>query len=736
MQRESRGARPAFNPQMTNPLEHLWRLAATSRRLYLVGGILILAMATAAVFIILERRQESIRSYKREITNLSVALAEQTARSVQAVDLVIREMQSRVQAAGIEDPTVFAARMGAEDIHRFLASRVASLPQAGGVGLVDAHGNMINGSRDWPMPHLDLSDRDYYRYFRDRDDHGLFVSAPVRSRYSGAWAFFLARRINGPHGEFLGAVVGVIDLHYFEDFYKGITLKGAGCLSLYRRDGTLLTRYPHSGSAPGGKVPATSEWYPRLAQGGGTYYDPAGVDEVATVASVHPVHDYPLAVVVSLPEEAALSAWRPFALVVAATTIGIVICFAGLLSALAASSRRTQRQTEQLAAAAAALHESEERFRDFAVTSSDWFWETDSDHRMTYVSDGIRAFGQEPSHYIGRSRIDNAALSDRDAHKWEEHIGVLNRHEAFRNFIYTVRFGDQLTVSISGKPFFDTDGVFLGYRGTGRDVTPEFLAERRLQEAKTAAETANVVKSQFLANVSHELRTPLNAIIGFAELLELGIAGPLLPKQVENLRIIRQSGDHLHNIINDILDLAKVEAGKLELRDEGGVDPRRIIDGCVQLIKERVREGGLVLSVETEPDLPLLVADSTRLKQILLNLLSNAVKFTDRGGSIVVSGSRTESGGVAFQIRDTGAGMSEPEIEIALQPFGQIDGGLARRHEGTGLGLPLARRLAELHGGSLRVDSWKGRGTHVTVVLPPERVLAAAAAPAAAEIEI
>jgi len=304
-------------------------------------------------------------------------------------------------------------------------------------------------------------------------------------------------------------------------------------------------------------------------------------------------------------------------------------------------------------------------------------------------------------------------------------MAVVNRHEPFRNFVYTRKVDNQPEhiVSISGKPFFDEVGDFLGYRGTARDVTEQVLAERQLRAAKTTAEAANRAKSQFLANVSHELRTPLNAVIGFSELLELGVAEPLQPQQIEYIRSIHQSGKHLLNVINDILDLAKVDAGKLELHEEAAIDPRSLVDACVVLIAERAKEADLTLSVEIDEEMSLLVADTTRLKQILLNLLSNSVKFTEPGGSIIVSMRRTEEGGVKFEVRDTGPGMSEEEIKVALEPFGQIDARLERRHQGTGLGLPLARRLAELHGGSLRIDSQKRFGTTVIVKLPPERVV-------------
>ncbi len=310
---------------------------------------------------------------------------------------------------------------------------------------------------------------------------------------------------------------------------------------------------------------------------------------------------------------------------------------------------------------------------------------------------------------------------------------MLDGHEPFRDFVYTWNDSQRIG-SVSGNPIFDEAGRFLGYRGTARDITEKDLAERALHEAKAVAEAANLAKSQFLANMSHELRTPLNAILGFSEVLEKGIAGPLQSRQTEYVGLIRESGGHLLHVINEILDLARIDAGKLELQEEV-IDPRRLIDSCLTLVKDHAASGLLRLSVEIDEDVPRLMADRTRMTEILLNLLSNAIKFTELGGSVTIAVGRTQDGGVRFVVRDTGSGMTAAEIEIALELFGQVDAGLARRHEGTGLGLPLARKLAELHGGSLTVESEKGRGTTITVALPPTRVLTVPAAPASSIAE-
>ncbi len=614
------------------------RRSAPSRRLALAGIILVGVTIIAAGLTIWDRREEAIASYRREITNLGTVLAEQTARSMQAVELVLTEVQARVAGAGTNNSDEFMRVMGTEEVHRFLVGRQGTLAQVNAVGLVGADGMLVNSSRLWPIPVLNVSDRDYFTHFRDHNDASVFIGAPVRNRLTGAWTAFLARRVSGPRGEFLGVAVAVIEIRYFEEFYQAINPPG-GSVGIFRDDGLLIARYPHAEDKMGERLPSASPWYERVAKGGGSYRTPGYVDGIARVASVHPLHDYPLVVTVTISEDAALADWRRQSILIASAALAAAIGFAILFQALAARSRRLEQQTTELAAPADALRDSEARFRDFARTSSDWFWETDEQHRFTHVSDEIRLFGQDPSDRIGRKRSELAADRPEDMRLWDEHYAVLDRHEPFRNFVYARKIGGgpERMVSISGNPLFDASGCFLGYRGTARDVTEEIRAERGLRDAKTAAEAANRAKSQFLANMSHELRTPLNAVLGFSELLIQRLAGPLHEKQAEYIDMIYRSGTHLHDIINDILDLAKVDAGKLDLNPEDGVDPCAIVNACVALMKERADTGGLRLSVNVDLALPGIVADAMRLKQILLNLLSNAVKFTEPGGSIVIT---------------------------------------------------------------------------------------------------
>ena len=291
-------------------------------------------------------------------------------------------------------------------------------------------------------------------------------------------------------------------------------------------------------------------------------------------------------------------------------------------------------------------------------------------------------------------------------------------------------------LEITVDPILDAAGNLVGAVHVVSDVTKSkqmevALAEERAMLAQRVEERtselsianaelarANRLKDEFLANMSHELRTPLNVILGFSESLQEGVYGPLSEQQNRSLGVIKGSGSHLLDMINDVLDLARIGSGKLELEMDS-VSVESICRASLQFVRQQAQQKRLRISSSFDNTATTLKADARRLKQILVNLLSNAVKFTPDGGQVgidVVSDAKQEA--VHFIVRDTGIGIPQEQIPLLFRPFVQLDGGLSRSHEGTGLGLALVHRLVEMHGGSVSLESEAGKGSRFTVSLP------------------
>jgi signal transduction histidine kinase len=262
-------------------------------------------------------------------------------------------------------------------------------------------------------------------------------------------------------------------------------------------------------------------------------------------------------------------------------------------------------------------------------------------------------------------------------------------------------------------------------------------SERAARDARAEAEMASRSKSEFLATMSHELRTPLNAIIGFGEILERELLGPIgTPAYRDYARDIHDSGTHLLDLINDILDLSKAEAGKLELQEQE-VDLAEILERCAAMLRPKADAAGQTLTVELPPALPGFHGDPRKLKQIVINLAGNAIKFTPEGGRVHLAARLPADGGIELSVEDDGIGIAPRDMARVQQPFGQVDSALSRKHAGTGLGLSIVRAMTAAHGGRFVLESRLGAGTRAAVQLPAERLRAApaVAAPARARLK-
>jgi two-component system cell cycle sensor histidine kinase PleC len=266
------------------------------------------------------------------------------------------------------------------------------------------------------------------------------------------------------------------------------------------------------------------------------------------------------------------------------------------------------------------------------------------------------------------------------------------------------------------------------YAGIGSGVSLLGLSLERargqitaLEHARLAAQQANHAKSIFLASISHELRTPLNAVIGFSEVLQQQYYGALNEKQSEYVSDILRSGTHLLDLINDILDLSKAEAGKLEL-NEDDIDLNGIVIQALRMLRPRIESKGIVFDADLPYRIIRILGDGQKLKQVVINLLANAVKFTPSGGSIRITAMVTRDGAPSLVVEDSGIGMAPDEMEKVLKPFERAESQASLALEGTGIGLPLSKSIVERHGGTLHLASELGRGTTVIVRLPPDRL--------------
>jgi diguanylate cyclase (GGDEF)-like protein len=472
----------------------------SGRAVVLLSILVVAAIASTAGFMIWHSRQATLDEHRHSMSSMGIVLAEQTSRYAQVIDLMLREVHAQVIGRNITTPEAFRQELATPDFKLYLAERIRNVAQADTIAVIAADGMLVNWSRPEPVARLDTKDRDYYSYFKQSNDPGLFIGTLSKARATGRLSLFFARRINRPDGGFLGLVLGIVDVQYLNDFYKAAVEHLNEAVTLVRRDGTMLMRYPDPEAALNVKIPPSSPWHSRVAAGGGNYFTPGILAGVQGLVSVHPLRDYPLVVDIVMDGESVFVQWRKDVTYIASFGFAAAVAFAGLFWLLARQFRRQSEQNDQLAEATIQLSEGQQMLRAYAEMSADWFWELDAEFRFRQKT-VIPFLADADDTGMTRWELAGTAMSEE---RWAPHKAMLAARLPFRDFQWerVGPDGKRHFILVSGAPAFDRTGAFSGYRGTGREVTAEVESKARLARANAELEQGRQRFDAVLSNIN------------------------------------------------------------------------------------------------------------------------------------------------------------------------------------------------------------------------------------------
>lgn len=481
-------------------------------RLVTIAAIAIMSLIVAAMgAVIWQLRQNSITNAVTEISKLNHVLAEHADHSLQSIDLLLTSIEDDLTDAGPLDADQFRRAATSYDVYQSIRQKLSGLPQVYAVALINADGALLAVTRSFPIQSvINVADRDYFLAMRDHPEMERYISAPVESRATGRQTIYVARRINRLDKSFAGLVVAAVETRYFEDFYRDVYPGEGSIISLWRKDGTPLARYPSAENRSGIAFVQSKPFRDTVTSG--------VIQEVWTssralhgdvAVALRPLRTYPLIATVARRQSAILASWRSQAIVVAtsAGALALAIAFVAWLMyrqfiaeeqvtaarVKAAEETEARHELQRVVAQAEGirrkLEQSEARFRDIAEVAADIIWETDRDHRFTiFMNDGPNGAklmeGRNADTY-GRTRWEFAGADPKSDEIWLRHKEELDARRPFRNFHYSriTLQGTTQYFCVSGKPIFDESGIFCGYRGTATDETAMILAQQRAQRA-------------------------------------------------------------------------------------------------------------------------------------------------------------------------------------------------------------------------------------------------------------
>ncbi|MGB8182602.1 MAG: ATP-binding protein [Stellaceae bacterium] len=692
---------------------------------------ILLIMWALAVLSNVNARHVAVENAGREADNLSAAVADDVNRSMNDLSGTMSLVAEQVAARH--------GNLNLYDIRDRIPRMSSAIVQASVIG---PDGRLRSTTTEPHPAPIDLSDREHFRVHLDGAYEGVFISKPVADRVSKQVTIQLSQRIEDANGRFLGVLVFSIPPGALTSLPLRVDLGPRGIIGLIGTDNVLRARFSATspdGLEDAGRVITAHPTPAEAANGDKAIIRTNALDHITRIFSNRWVLGYPLVVGVGFDLDDTLAAAnadaRAMYFLVGTATLVLVLLMLYLLReidrrtareiALVEEHRKLELANADLDASKRLAEEAETRLTDAIECIAEPFVIYDKDDRLIHCNKAFRQAFPHPGIPDIRGVTFDVLVADSMAlGTFKDAIDGKAQWMTARTEVHRAASSTMQIALSDGCHFLATDRRMKsgGYAGLRVDVTDLVRTKDALQAALTEAEEANKAKTLFLANMSHELRTPLNAVIGFSDIIRNQIMGPVgMPVYADYANDIHNAGHHLLGLVGNILDASRIEAGKFDLYEEP-VEVAELVHGAMQAVRTQAEKKSLTL-IERLPGKPIAVrADPLRLRQVLINLLSNAVKFTPEGGRVTLF-FQASAHRLTFAVVDDGIGMTPEEAKLAVEPFRQIENTLVKRYEGVGLGLSLAKRITEMHGGTLEIESAKGIGTTVRIILPVARVV-------------
>ncbi|MFZ6771802.1 PAS domain S-box protein [Undibacterium sp. SXout7W] len=700
----------------------------TSRLTIALGISLILAIALGAGFSIWMLRLQEISKWEKQTETFSLVLAENTIQQMDFAYTALNSITERIEDRWSISAEFLTSQLANNDFHQFLKEKVTISPAIDVISVLDVNGNVINTSRNFPVPTYSLADRDYFIVQRDNPTQGVYLSSAVRSKSTGRWTFFLSQRLTGSDGEFIGIVMLGLSPVFYSRFYEKLHVGEHASIALMRNDFTYLARWPEHDDVIGKKNLSGSTYqviHEQKKKAGvliGTQPRMSYDNKVVTrLAAVQSLDKYPLIINFSVDEDMYLADWRKISIgviVIALVCILAVMAgFAALVVLLRLREADMKITTElkqkaevinrnqagllqSLTEQKKALTESSERLEAIFQNAPDGIIMIDDQGLIEALNPAaVAIYGYPPDEVVGRHGKQFSP---------PHQIDLLTLAMQQEEFLRTGRLHMEVERMRKGGSMFPAELSISEYFLLGKRkliVIVRDISERR---------KIDKMKSEFISTVSHELRTPLTAIRGALGLVVGGAMGTLTDKMAPLLSIAYKNSESLTRLINDLLDIQKIEAGKMDFVYES-VSVQSLLQTSVSSNQTLAHSLGVSIVFNSTNSDVMIQVDTGRFQQVMANLLSNACKYSPAGGVVRVVCQRPDEHHIRIEVIDRGSGVPEGFRAHLFEKFSQADASDTRAKGGTGLGLAISQAIVAQMRGDINYymehDS-SGQSTH------------------------